>query len=101
MGDAVARRQDQDRQRLSDPPRGRQDGEAVTIGQAKVEDHGIIIDNFQRGVGIRRRTDDVDGEADIAEFRLQDARQPIFVLDNQQPHGLASAYLPPIGSRLV
>jgi hypothetical protein len=72
--DRVARGQDQDRERLSDAPRRGEDGKAVTIGQAEIENRGIVIDELDRSIGVCRRAGNVDSEPDIAELRLQNAR---------------------------
>ena len=82
--DRVPRRQDQNRQAISGLPRSRQNREPVTIGQAKVEDGGVIIDQLERGAGISGRAGDVDGKTGIAEFRLQNAGKAVFILDNQK-----------------
>jgi hypothetical protein len=80
----VARRQDQDRQAFSSLPRGRQNGEPVTIGQAQVEDGGVIVDKLECGAGIGARGGNIDGETDGAEFGLQDAGKAVFILDDQK-----------------
>jgi hypothetical protein len=65
------------------------DGEPVTIGQAEIEDGGIIIDQLERGTGVGRRGGNVDRKAASAELRFQDALEARFIFDDQYTHALS------------
>ena len=53
--DRIPRRQDQDRESFSGRSRSGQNGETITIGQAKIEDRRVIVDQLERGAGIGGR----------------------------------------------
>lgn len=60
--------------------------QAVTIGQTKVENHGIVSNKCERLAGIRCRIDGIDDESCASEGRFQDLNQARLVLDHQQSH---------------
>jgi hypothetical protein len=66
-----------------------------------IPDRRVVVDKLERSARIGRRVGDVDGKADIAELRLQDAGQAVFVLDYQEAHTPLSAQLSPIRARPV
>ena len=76
--------QDQDREGFSGLPRSRQHGKPITIGQAKIEDCRVIVDQLEHRGGIGSRGGDVDREADLAELRFEDTGQAVLIFDDQK-----------------
>jgi hypothetical protein len=80
--DRVPRRQDQDRESFSGGARDGQHGNTVTIGQTKIEDRRIIVDQHQRRAGIASRGGNVDSKADLAELGFQNTGEAVFIFDD-------------------
>ena len=64
--------------------RSRQHSKTITIGQTKIEDRRVIVDQLERAAGTLRRAGDVDGEAALGELGLQNSGEAVFILDDQK-----------------
>ncbi len=89
-GDAVlhgiARRQHEDGHRLATGPHLLQQFQPIAVGQAEIENGGVIGPDLQRSARIGAKSDCVHREAGTRQRRAEDLHDAHFVLNDQEPH---------------
>ena len=86
MGDAVARRQDQDRRGVAALAQGLEDLETIAVGQGEIEDAGVIAGGAEGGEGLVDQGDAVDDEAGVLQPLGRQIGQTIVVFDEEHAH---------------